>query len=260
MPGKPWTKEELWLVEEGYSSPLISKEDLMDMLPGRSWAGITAQASRQGLSRPAEGSWTEEEIELVLEAYCDPKRGPQWLEKELDRTPGAINIKAFKLGVVVDIAKKQELKAREKLKDTEYKLLEYKVQGKSLVRHIPCGHEWRVRVANLAYYVGCPKCSIIGNRKNTKTFYLIFFPALDVYKVGRTGNLDARLRAFGETPEVIDTIVFETAEECEIYEKAALKKLKHHKYNTGRLISGNTETFSWDGSRSDLKIFLDNLI
>tara|TARA_Y100000593_G_scaffold4855_1_gene9573 strand:+ start:4544 stop:5494 length:951 start_codon:yes stop_codon:yes gene_type:complete len=306
VPGKPWTKEELWLVEEGYSSPPISKEDLMEMLPGRSWRGISKQAHKLGLSRPAKGSWTEKETELLLEAYGDPDRGPRWLAKELGKTvhaimirastlgvashtrysekedqyikdnyatkgaaalaedlgrsPEAVSIKAFRLGVAVDIAKKEELNAIEALKGTDYELIEYR-PGKSLVRHIPCGHEWWVRVSYLSKLAGCPNCSISGNRKNTKTFYLIFFPELNLYKVGITGNLDKRRGKFGETSEVIDTIVFETYEECASYESAALKKLEPHMEDTGLLASGNTETFRWDdSSRSDLKIFLDNLI
>ena len=117
-----------------------------------------------------------------------------------------------------------------------------------------------MRVWDLGRYVGCPNCSTHGNRRNTKTFYLIFFPALNLYKVGITSNLDTRRKEFGETSEVIDTIVFETYEECASYESAALKKLEPHMEDTGILKSGNTETFRWDDSRSDLKIFLDNLI
>ena len=311
MAGKLWTKEELEILKEKYPSPLISNDDLMKMLPGRdSWNAIAKKASKEGLSRPGKKKWTKEERELVREAYCDPKRGLQWLAKKLDRTPSSIVNQAFRMGgvltpanpryskkelqyikdnyatkgpaalaeelgrskvsitkkasnsgVVVDIAKKEELKAREKLKDTEYKLLEYKVQGKSLVRHIPCGHEWWVRISGLKDYVGCPNCSTRANRMNTKTFYLIFFPELNLYKVGITGNLDKRRKRFGETSEVIDTIVFETHEECASYESAALKKLKPYMEDTGLIYGGNTETFRWDDStRSDLKIFLDNLI
>ena len=303
MGGKRWTQKELEILEEEYPSG-TTKEALLKMLPGRSWPSIETKSMRQGLSRPY--FWTEEETELVLEAYGDPKRGLQWLAKELGRTPRAIMVrasilgvasstrysekeeqyikdnyatkgaaalaedlgrsleavfsKAFRLGVEVDIAKKEELNAIEALKGTDYELIEYR-PGKSLVRHIPCGHEWWVLLRHLKRLAGCPSCSISGNRNNTKTFYLLFFPELNLYKVGITGNLDKRRGKFGETSEVIDTIVFETYEECASYESAALKKLKPYMEDTGILSSGNTETFRWDDStRSDLKIFLDNLI
>jgi len=298
--GKLWTEEELGILEEGYPSD-ITNDDLMEMLPGRSWPGIANKAHGLGLSRPGQKSWTEEERELLREAYCDPERGPLWLAKELDRTVPSITSRASKMGIVLnpqysekemqylkdnyatkgpaalakDLGKtkssitskawflgsvfdRKEHNAREAietLKGTEYELIEYR-PWKSLVKHKPCEHVWEVRIPALVSYVGCPNCSIIGNRKNTKTFYLIFFPELNVYKVGITGNLDTRRSKFGETSEVIDTTVFETAEECRSYESVALKKLEPYKDNTGVLTSGNTETFRWDDSSPDLKNFL----
>ena len=250
---KPWTTKEIELLREVYCDPERGPRWLAKELD-RTLSSIVTRASIMGVSNHR---YSEKEVQLIKDNY--ETKGAAALAKDLGRTETAISIKASKLGLVVDIDKKWELKAIEKLKDTEYELIEYR-PGKSLVRHKTCEHEWWVALGDVKEYAGCPNCSIIGNRKNTKTFYLIFFPGLNLYKVGITGNLDTRRRAFGETSEVIDTIVFETSEECISYEKAALKKLKPYKSNTGLLYTGNRETFRWDGSRSDLKIFLDNLI
>ena len=251
---KPWTEEETELLLEAYCDPARGPQWLAKELD-RTVPSIKARASKMGLV--IKPQYSEKEEQYLKDNYAT--KGPAALAKDLGKTKSSITSKAYSLGAVFDRKEHNAREALEKLKDTEYKLLEYKPNGKSLVRHIPCGHEWWVRVANLAYYVGCPNCSR-GNW-NRKTFYLLFFPELNVYKVGITSNLNRRRKRFGETSEVIDTIVFETSEECISYESAALKKVEPYKHNTGGLTSGNTETFRWDDStRSDLKIFLDNLI
>ena len=199
MGGKRWTKEELEILEEEYPSPLMSREDLMEILPGRSDRAIEQKARRLGLSRPVP-HYSEKELQYVIDNYAT--KGPTAVAEHLGRTAESVMTKAFFSGLVFTN----------------------------------------------------------GYRTNTKTFYLLFFPELNVYKVGITNNLDTRRKNLGETSEVIDSTVFETYEECISYESAALKKLEPHMEDTGILKSGNKETFRLDGSRSDLKIFLDNLI
>ena len=348
-----WTEEEVWLIKEGYPAENVTNEDLLDMIPNRSWTAIKVKADTLNLKRPTtitnKKKWTEEEKDLVREAYCDPERGRQWLAKKLNRTPksishqaqrmnvklkphyseeevqyvldnfdkdrlesileiakylgrsersvaakaselgirnnydwteehiqylkdnyetkgaaalekyfgraqSAIVNKAGQLGLVVDRKEKFRLEAIQKLKDTDYEIIEYKKlpgnDQKSLIKHKTCGHEWWVKLGALDSYAGCPNCSK-GNW-NRRIFYLLFFPVLNLYKVGITMDLTKRLRQYNYTPELIDSRVFKTPEECANYESDLKKKLKPYMADTGLLHSGNTETFYWPDA-SDIK-------
>ena len=345
-----YSEEEDWLIKEGYPDPLVTKEDLMEMLPLRNWKAIICRASKLGVQWvgfQANKKWTEEEKKFVTENF---KRGNvQWIADQLGRTKksvlhmgdrlgikcrpymspkeveyiidnfdpinpkesaetiakyfnsighktrtaasisskaselglkiqqvtytdedikilkkyyptegtdiikrlpkfssrGGITNKAMELGLVVDVDKKRQLYWEKELEGTEYRLLEpAPPKGKkTLVKHITCGHEWKVLLPGLKSYAGCPNCSK-GNW-HRKIFYLIFFPELNLYKIGICMKLDKRRGQYNYDSEVIQSIAFSTPEECAEYERDLKEKLKPYMYDSGLLYSGNTETFMW---------------
>lgn len=342
-----YSEEEDWLIKEGYPDKLVTKEDLMEMLPLRNWHAIKQRAAKLGVKWVGlhqQKAWTDEEKQFVIENY---KRGNvPWLADQLGRsrksllaaverlgitrrnmspkeveyiinnfdplnstesaktiakylnsighkrTAGSVSAKASELGLklaqvkytdedikilkryyptegtdiikrlpkfstegvrskahnlglVVDQDEKRRLYWENKLEGTEYLLLEPPApkSGKTLIKHITCGHEWKVRLSDLAAYSGCPNCSM-GNW-NRKIFYLIFFPELNLYKIGICIKLNRRRGQYNYDSEVIQSIAFETPEACAKYEADLKKKLQPYMYDSGLLHSGNTETFMW---------------
>ena len=209
----------------------------------RTAKSIDSKAQSLGLKR-APNLYTEEDIEILEKYY--PTEGTDVIKRlpKFSNRSGITN-KAFELGLVVDSEEKRQLQWKNKLKNTEYSLLE-PAAGRdelTLVKHITCGHEWKVRLPNLTKYAGCPNCS--GGNWNRKIFYLIYFPALNLYKVGICIKLDKRRAQYNYDSEVIQSIAFKTPEECADHERTLKKKLKSYMYDSGLLPSGNTETFMW---------------
>lgn len=198
--------------------------------------------------------WTSSETEWLICNY--PIHGKQYCMEILNRTEGSIRRKATDLKLAVQdpgVAQRRNAFERYKswIETTEYELLDsfdmYKGnQSKLLTRHTSCGYEWRLSPNNASRLVGCPNCSKSGFKATRETFlYYIYFPALDLYKVGITVDWDKRKYDFGYTPELLSLIPFSSGTEAKEAEEVLLTKLSVYMANTGELKAGNTETFIW---------------
>ena len=121
-----------------------------------------------------------------------------------------------------------------------YTVLETYINSKTKIlhRHKVCGYEWSTRPSNILQGSGCPVCQHI----NSNFLYFIYFPELDLYKIGITSSFKRRSKQFGYIPEIISLKRYESGKEAYIEEQHILKELDPYLVNTGKLWSGNTET------------------
>ena len=120
-----------------------------------------------------------------------------------------------------------------------YKVLEPYATNKVKIlhKHSACGHEWLVRPHSILDGHGCPECA----GKNANKVYLMFFPELDLYKIGISNNPEKRAKQFGYKADIFWVEEHSTHEEAKARETYLLSKVTL--VNTGLLTSGNTETF-----------------
>lgn len=124
----------------------------------------------------------------------------------------------------------------------EYELVgEYKgVMNKVLHRHKECGHEWEVRPHDLQNGTGCPVCAKTGPTRANKC-YLLYFPELNLYKVGISKDPMKRSKQYGYHANIVWIEEYSDYLGAKAREDEILSKVK--KLNTGLLKTGNTETF-----------------
>lgn len=89
-----WTDSELELLLNNYDK--CSKEEMMNLLPGRSWKAILSKAHKQSIQK--RFSWTQEEDNILIEQY--PKLPMDDFLKLLpNRSRDSVISRAMKLGV-----------------------------------------------------------------------------------------------------------------------------------------------------------------
>jgi hypothetical protein len=85
MHGKEWTEGEINILREHY--PQASKEELMNLLRGRTWTSIASKARKLRVKRLKRENnartWTEEEIQILLSSFQTAPR--EELTKRLRR-------------------------------------------------------------------------------------------------------------------------------------------------------------------------------
>ena len=87
-------------------------------------------------------------------------------------------------------------------------------------------------------------CKYCKNSTSSGITYLVYFPKLNLYKIGITSKTTAqRLRYIGSDYELILERHFSTLYEAEQLEIKWLFNINHLKIDTKKLVSGNTETF-----------------
>ena len=120
-----------------------------------------------------------------------------------------------------------------------YEILEPYVGNKIKIlhKHLACGYEWLVKPNDIISGRGCPDCA----GRNATKVYLIFFPELDLYKIGISNNPERRVAEFGYKADIVWVEEYLTHEEAKDREKELLSKVSL--INTGLLKSGNQETF-----------------
>ena len=191
--------------------------------------------------------WTEEEINFLRKNY--PLYGKIYCADKLNRTVNSIRMKAARLKLKSSLKGQHNTINNEnylkRLIDTEYEALEpyQRSQIKIKHKHKKCGYIWKVSPNNLEKLVGCPNCSKKGISLRKTFLYIIYFPILDIYKVGTTVNWKKRKYDFGYEPKLLDLKEFNSGPEARKAEKELLKNV--NLYNTGELKNGNTETFIW---------------
>lgn len=89
-----------------------------------------------------------------------------------------------------------------------------------------------------------------------KTVYLLYFKELDLYKIGKTNEINRRIKEFGYKPEIIVLKDFDNPEDCTIFEKYLLNKYKSYLVNIRKLNSGNTETLKINNIDSLIKEYI----
>ena len=124
-------------------------------------------------------------------------------------------------------------------------VLEKYINNKIKIKHkcLKCANEWLVSPEKIKYGRGCPKCSKTGfDSSKPGTLYFIYFEILGLYKIGISNKVENRLKNFGYIPTVLATKEFKVGEGAKVLERLLLKDYKEYTYNSGELISGNTET------------------
>lgn len=130
-------------------------------------------------------------------------------------------------------------------------LEEYINEATPILHECVVGHQWKVKPNNiLSGKQGCPECAKSGfKRKKPATLYFVSFETENsiFYKIGITNRTPyKRLGSdwFKFQMKELWSIKFQEGEEAEKLEKKL--KLDHSNtlYNTGLLLSGNTETFT----------------
>lgn len=130
----------------------------------------------------------------------------------------------------------------------DIEVLDTYINSKTKLRHKhTCGHIWSTVPNSIIHQkTGCPKCANHGINLEVPAYtYLLHFPELNIFKIGITNNLDNRIQQFGIKPEIVFFRYFEDANTALSLEKEWLENIKHLKYNTSILTSGNTETFKF---------------
>lgn len=191
--------------------------------------------------------WTEQEVEFLKKYY--PLSGKQYCAKKLKRTESSVKTKAQKLGIKYKNYKtnneQKPLIYEKEAAVFKFKPLEpYKnATTKIWHRHIPCGFELLANPNDiLQERATCPRCRDIVNK--TTFTYFIYFEELDLYKVGISCNPITRFNTFGYKPTLLAFNKYTTRGEARAKELLFLRKVNVYMKNTGKLKTGNTETFT----------------
>ena len=192
-------------------------------------------------------NWSKEEIEILEECY--PIAGKKYCSKKLNRSESSVKSKAQKLGI-----KFHNFKTENELKVLRYEkeaavfkfkpLEEYKTATTKIWhKHVECGFELLADPNSIIQErTLCPRCR---DNENKITFtYFIYFKELDLYKVGISFNPINRLKNFGVKPSLLAFKKYETRGKAREAELLFLRKVSNYMKNTGKLTSGNTETFT----------------
>ena len=176
--------------------------------------------------------WTEEEVDFLRKNYwkTDLKKevvGWEYLQKNLNRTKNSISLKARRLGLCGKSPTTWSAKDLDYLEDN-YGFISVEGIAKKLNRS-------REAVRQKAQLLGL--CS----KEGTRYFYRIYFPDINLYKVGISSKPKKRFSQFGHKVEVLELLLMDSRSDARYKEQTELDKLPL--INTGLLTSGNTETY-----------------
>lgn len=175
--------------------------------------------------------WTSEAVTYLKDYYS--VEGAEHCAKHLDRTINAVRLKASRL----------KLQGVDSWTPQEVVLLETYYPTKGLDYCIDVLSRTRTSVLGKAKRLGLR--SGIRISEQPSALYYVYFPKLELYKVGITCNYERRSYEFGQETELLDLIEFSTGNEAYQEEQKLLKALSPYMSNKGLLNSGNTETFLW---------------
>lgn len=178
--------------------------------------------------------WTEEEIKFLEEHYS--KDNINLCIEFLNRSKSSITTKASRLkltkGIKID-------------RFTEDEILFLINNYNSLGVH-ECSE-----ILNRSYFSVALKASRLNlTTKNSSNHpseqfivYNIYFPLLNIYKIGYTTNLSRRFAEFKSPVKIIELFYFKTKSEAKIKEMELLIAYKTRLKDTGLLPAGNSETY-----------------
>jgi len=241
---KLWDNEEIELltacIEAGWKHKEIATE--LD----RSLDSIKNKATKLGIA--TRSYWTDKDIEILKTCLNN-----KWIHKDiaikLNRSIGSIHKKAGLLELIsnaeITLSDKQISK---KLKNKQIKIIGKYKNTKTPIEFkcLKCSYIWKVSPASIFSGTACPVCAKSGFKEDKPAAtYCIYFKELDLYKIGITNNYKVRLKYFGYKPEIIFIREFELGKDARTLETQWLENIKEHLINTGKLKSGNTETFRY---------------
>ena len=122
--------------------------------------------------------------------------------------------------------------------DRGFAITDYKSTKVKLRHTHVCGYVWEVAPEKIRMGRSCPGCS---TRAKSTNVYLIYFPSLELYKVGMSSDVNRRISKLGIPCNLIWIESYATEEEARLREKEVLSKVEL--FDTGLLKDGNTETF-----------------
>lgn len=188
--------------------------------------------------------WKLDEIE-VLKAFIESGWSHKDTANELNRSISAVATKCSDLKIVSKYNTKRTPEQYQKeLPNSIIALEDYVNAHINILHKHSCGYEWKAEPNSILKGRGCPKCAKYGfDESAPATTYCIYFPNLDLYKIGITNNLKRRMQEYAQDIEVILTHTFSLGKDAKYLEKQWLCNVNHLKYNTGILRTGNTETF-----------------
>ncbi len=220
--------------------------------------------------------WSEEEEQFLLD---NAEKGSTYISQHLNRTPVSIMHKAARLGIslgkfwtkeeqqfLIDNAEQGSGYIAKKLNRTavsiRHKAVELQVKLGSYVYWV----EKDTELLKEIYSTSSPtelssmldrtsssivcKANLLGlkkekslNKENTTGYlYVVFFPELNLYKVGITNNPKKRLGEFGVNCNLLSLLEGKYSE-IEKLEKYLLNFIKPWLVNSKKLRSGNSETY-----------------
>ena len=126
----------------------------------------------------------------------------------------------------------------------------YKNNYTKILHKHACGFEWLAQPRNILQGQNCPKCSKSGFKANNPAIlYLIYFPALKLYKVGITNrSIKQRFKNEKYYYEIVFYRIFSKGLEARALETKWIKNLTPYMYNSEELHDGNTETFYYENT------------
>jgi predicted Zn-ribbon and HTH transcriptional regulator len=192
-------------------------------------------------------SWTEAEIDVLMDNY--PKHGKEYCAKILGRSTSSVKSKAQKLGIKHTAYSKYVKTQKDHERDIKglgYSLIDEYIDPTTKIwhKHNKCGFEFKAApTALITDRAQCPNCAS-HSLSEPHYLYFIKFEELGLYKVGITKNLNTRLKQFGYSPTLLKSWYFTDGNDARNNEQRLLKGVLCQKLaNTGKLRTGNTETF-----------------
>lgn len=197
--------------------------------------------------------WTKDEEELLIDMVI-----ARWVYKdianELNRTVSSIEKKCVRLNISSNLKTTEQYKKELKTKCPNISCLEdYKGREvKILHKCLKCNKEYKSVPASKLQGYSCKYCGLDNNGGgiplNKKGItYLVYIPKFDLYKIGITSrNIKIRMtdnKLKDSEYEIILEHTFRKGIDAMNLEKVWKENLKEYLVNTGKLKSGNTETF-----------------
>ena len=179
--------------------------------------------------------------------------GIKEIAKKLDRSHRSVAHKAICLGLISNNVKPQKTHdqyvAELAEKCPSMKVIEpYNGDGVAILHKcLICDIQSKYIPTDRLQGNACRFCHGI-NQDLPGITYLVYFPKINLYKVGVTGKTtQERNSSQGYEYEIILEHKFDTGREALQFEEHWLDNIKEHKFNTGLLNNGgNTETFRYD--------------
>ena len=217
----------------------------------RNYRSICRKAFLLGISIFDQKRWSKEDVILLKDLINQGLMYPE-IAIQINRSKDSIKAKTESLGLSSnnksnnkltnkDLDKRLEGKPIKRLEDYP-KTCQDKIKCLCTI----CNNIWKISPSNLYKGRGCPNCAVYGFKLNVPAVtYCIYFKEFDLYKIGISNNHEIRFQNFGYTPEIIMLRQFDLGKDAEALEVQWLENIKDYKINTGKLKSGNTETFRY---------------